>query len=187
MKIPQIRTERLLMRGWRPSDRDFFAAMNADAEVMRHFPGLRSREESDEIADRIERIWREQRLFGWWALELPGEAPYIGYCGLKVPAFQAPFMPAVEIGWALARAFWGRGLASEAARASLGHAFRRLWLPEVVAFTAVGNAPSRALMERIGMRHDPSGDFDHPLLEQGHRLERHVLYRIRREEWLDLD
>ena len=116
----------------------------------------------------------------------PGGARCLGFVGLAVPRFDPPFPatdPCVEIGWRLRRDAWGHGYASEAARESLRHGFETLALEEVVSFTAVANEPSRAVMRRIGLRHDPAGDFDHPLLEPGHPLRRHVLYRLSAAEW----
>ena len=118
--------------------------------------------------------------FGLWALEIPGVAPFAGFVGLSVPGFTAPFTPCVEIGWRLAAAHWGRGYATEAARAVLAHAWDVVGLDEVVSFTTAGNDRSRAVMTRIGMRHDPAADFDHPRLVAGHPLRPHVLYRIER-------
>ena len=118
--------------------------------------------------------------FGLWALEIPGVAPFAGFVGLSVPGFTAPFTPCVEIGWRLAAAHWGRGYATEAARAVLAHAWDVVGLDEVVSFTTAGNDRSRAVMTRIGMRYDPADDFDHPRLPPGHPLRRHVLYRVAR-------
>ena len=115
--------------------------------------------------------------FGPWVMDLPG-AGFIGFCGLMVPSFQAHFMPCIEIGWRMARAHWGRGYATEAARAALADGFGRAGLRQVVAFTAMGNQPSRRLMERAGMTRDLAGDFDHPGVPPGHALSRHVLYRV---------
>jgi len=175
----ELRTERLLLRRWRPGDLEPFAALNADPEVMEHFPGVMSREESDTFVDRIEAEWRD-RGYGRWAVEVSGEADLIGFVGLAVP----PFMPKDEIGWRLARKSWGRGFATEAARAVLADAFRRLGLTEVVSFTVPANVRSTRVMERLGMTHDPGDDFDHPRFPPGHRLSRHVLYRIDCERWL---
>lgn len=180
----QLRTERLLLRRWREEDRGALAAMNADPRVMEHFPSVLSREASDALFDRIQAHWRE-RGFGLFAVEVLGEAPFAGFVGLAVPRFEAHFTPCVEIGWRLAAEFWGRGLATEGARGALEFAFSEktvggLALDEVVSFTARQNVRSRRVMERIGMRHDAAGDFDHPLLPAGHRLARHVLYRISR-------
>jgi RimJ/RimL family protein N-acetyltransferase len=172
-------TERLVLRGWRPSDRQPFAALNADPVVMEHFPAPLSRAESDAFADRCEADMAE-RGWGLWAVEAPGVADFVGFVGLAVPRFEAPFLPAVEVGWRLALPWWGRGYAPEAARAALRYAWDHLGLDEVVSFTAVGNVNSRRVMVKIGLVQDPAGDFDHPSLPVGHRLRRHVLYRGRR-------
>jgi RimJ/RimL family protein N-acetyltransferase len=178
-----LRTEHLLLRRWRPEDRAPFAAMNADPQVMEHLPAALTRAESDDFVDRIEAGFAE-RGFGLWALEVaqPGElaGEFIGFTGLSVPSFEAHFMPAVEIGWRLARPAWGHGYASEAARRALSVAFDDHGLPEVVSFTSVTNERSQAVMRRIGMTHDPADDFDHPRLPPGHRIRRHVLYRAAR-------
>jgi RimJ/RimL family protein N-acetyltransferase len=170
-----MRTERLVMREWRASDREPFAQLNADPEVMRHFPERLSREQSDAFADTIEAGF-EERGWGLWALEVDGA--FIGYTGLQPVSFDAHFTPAVEIGWRLARGAWGHGYASEAARSASAFAFAELELDELVSFTVPGNERSRAVMERIGMTHDPAGDFDHPRLPEGHEMRRHVLYRL---------
>jgi RimJ/RimL family protein N-acetyltransferase len=174
-----IRTQRLMLRRWRPSDLAPFAALNADARVMRHFPATLSRAESDAYAERIEAHFAEKG-FGLWAVEVPGEAPFIGFVGLSVPHFEAPFTPCVEVGWRLAAEHWGRGYAPEAARAALAFGFDTLALREILSFTAAVNEPSRRVMEKLGMTHDPADDFDHPALPAGHDLRRHVLYRIAR-------
>lgn len=114
-----IETARLVLRGWRPADREPFAALNADPEVMEHMPRRLSREESDDLADRIDRDLRE-RGWGLWAVEVPGVADFVGFVGLSVPAFEAAFTPCVEVGWRLARPAWGHGYATEGARAVLG-------------------------------------------------------------------
>ncbi len=171
-----IETERLLLRRWRDSDREPFAALNADPLVMEHFPAALSREESDALVDRIEAGF-ERNGFGLWAVEASGA--FIGFTGLSVPGFTACFTPCVEVGWRLARTAWGHGYATEAARAVLDHGFGELRLAEIVSFTAVGNLRSRAVMRRLGMTHDPADDFDHPSLPEASPLKRHVLYRVR--------
>jgi len=166
------------MRPWRDSDREPFALMNDDPDVMRYLPAMLTPQESNALVDRIEAHFSE-RGFGLWALEVPDVAPFIGYCGLLQVRFDAPFTPAVEIGWRLAREYWDQGYATEAAKAALSYAFDQLKLAEVVSFTVPANARSQRVMERIGMTHDPADDFNHPLLPEGHPLQRHVLYRAR--------
>jgi RimJ/RimL family protein N-acetyltransferase len=175
--LAQIETPRLLLRTWRTSDREPFAHLNADPEVMRYFTAPLSREESDALVDRIESGFAER---GWdmWAAELRETGEFIGFVGLNVPRFEAHFTPCVEIGWRLAAAHWNRGLATEGARAALRHGFDTIGLGEIVSFAVVANLPSRRVMEKIGMTHDDADDFDHPGLP-GHALQRHVLYRIR--------
>jgi RimJ/RimL family protein N-acetyltransferase len=175
---PEIETERLLLRGWRPSDREPFAAINIDPEVMEFFPAALSRAGSDDLIAKIEAGF-ERHGFGLWALETRERGELIGFTGLAVPDFHAHFTPAVEIGWRLARSAWGEGYATEAGRAALAYGFGPAGLTEVVSFTSVGNARSRAVMERLGMSHEPGDDFDHPALPEADPLRRHVLYRRR--------
>lgn len=182
MNPPELRTERLLLRAWRDDDLAPYAALNADAEVMRHFPARLTREESDASAARIRASFAE-RGFGFWAVEMPGEAAFIGILGLAVPRFEAHFTPCVEIGWRLMPAYHGRGYATEGARASLAFGFTQLGLDEIVAFTVPANGASRRVMEKLGMRY--TEDFDHPHLPAGHPLQRHVLYRLSRADWAD--
>jgi RimJ/RimL family protein N-acetyltransferase len=177
-----IATERLLLRHWLETDREPFATMNADPRVMRYFPATLSAGESDALLERI-KTGHANHGFGLWAVEVPGVAPFIGFTGLAVPRFEAHFTPCVEIGWRLAAEYWNRGYATEGARAVLSLAFGTLDLDEVVSFTAVGNLPSRRVMEKIGMKHDDGDDFEHPGLSEGHRLRPHVLYRLPRGVW----
>jgi ribosomal-protein-alanine N-acetyltransferase len=172
-----LRTARLVLRPWRDDDREPFAALNADPRVMEHFPAPASRAESDALAARIREHWAA-RGFGRWAVEIPGVTPFAGFVGLAAPRFEAHFMPCVEIGWRLAHAHWGQGYATEAARAALD--FGDFGGDAVVSFTVPGNLRSRRVMERLGLRHDPADDFDHPLLPAGHPMRRHVLYRLPR-------
>ena len=187
MSIPEtIQTPRLHLRRWRDEDLPAFAAMNADPRVMEFFPRLLDRAESDALVARI-RAGFARRGFGLWAVEVPGVADFIGFVGLSVPHFEAHFTPCVEVGWRLARAHWGHGYASEAARAALDFGFRHLGLGEIVSFTTEANQRSRAVMERIGMTRSPADDFDHPALPEGHPLRRHVLYRVIRPQALAAD
>jgi RimJ/RimL family protein N-acetyltransferase len=182
MNLPrELRTDRLYLRRWLPSDRAPFAKLNSDPRVMEFFPGTLSREESDARADRIEAHF-EQRGFGLWAVEVPGITPFAGFIGLAIPGFEASFTPCMEIGWRLDAEHWNRGYATEGARAALAFGFRWLQAEEIVSFTVLGNVRSRRVMEKLGMTHSASDDFDHPLLAEGHPLRRHVLYRLRRPE-----
>ena len=179
---PSLATERLLLRLWRKSDRLPFQRLNADAGVMEFMPAQLSAQQSDELIDRIEEHF-EHDGFGLFAAELLESQTFLGYIGLAVPTFDAPFMPAVEIGWRLAADYWGRGLATEGARAVLRYAFDDLALSSLVSFTTPTNLRSIKVMEKLGMVHDQGGDFDHPRLPEGHPLRRHVLYRLDREAW----
>lgn len=178
MRAVEIRTDRLILRRWQDRDREPFAALNADPVVMEHFPGPMSREASDAFIDRMEAFWNE-RGYGRYAVELLGEAECIGFVGVQ----ELQFMPHDEIGWRLARRYWGRGYATEAARAAVADAFGRIGLREIVSITVPANVRSTAVMERIGMTHHPDRDFDHPMFPPGHRLSRHVLYSMTRAEW----
>jgi len=174
-----LKTERLVLRRWREADREAFRAMNGDPRVMEFMPKALTTAESDAMMERMERHF-ERHGFGLFAAEVRGSGELAGFVGLSVPGFEAPFMPAVEIGWRLAAEYWGRGLATEGAREALRWGFEELGLDEVVSFTAEGNARSRRVMELLGMTHDATDDFEHPGLAEGHRLRRQVLYRMRR-------
>jgi RimJ/RimL family protein N-acetyltransferase len=174
-----IETDRLLLRLWEKRDREPFAQLNSDPRVMEFMPACLSSVESDLLVDRIENHFRKHG-FGLYAAELRKERLFIGYVGLAVPGFNAHFTPCVEIGWRLSADHWGRGLATEGARAVVHHAFESLDLDALVSFTVPGNLRSRRVMEKIGMTHDPADDFDHPNLPEAHPLRRHVLYRLSR-------
>lgn len=170
---PMLSTRRLLLRAWREADLEPFAALNADPEVMRYFPFVHSREESDRVAQSIQNRFRSYG-FGFWAIETV-DTPFIGFVGLSYPNFEAPFSQTIEIGWRLAQKHWGKGYASEAARAALAFAFDRANAPEVVSFTPAINQRSIGVMERIGMSHD--GYFEHPAIPEG-PLKKFALYRL---------
>jgi 3-dehydroquinate dehydratase/shikimate dehydrogenase len=180
-----ITTDRLILRPWKKEDLEPFAQLNSDPRVMQYFPGLLSHQESDELAKKISDCLQEKG-WGFWAISLKKTDKFIGFIGLENVYFTAPFTPAVEIGWRLAFDSWGKGYATEGAKAALKYGFEKLNLKEIVSFTAVENARSRAVMKRIGMHRDLKDDFDHPKLPEGHRLRRHVLYRLKQAEWLVL-
>jgi RimJ/RimL family protein N-acetyltransferase len=178
---PELRTERLLLRRWRPSDREPFARINADPVVMEHFPGLQSPQVSSEMIEHFEQEF-EREGFGIWAVEIPGELQLAGFVGLMSVPPDMPFAPAVEVGWRLTPAAWGRSIAYEAAQAALDYGFGPTDLSEIVAYTALRNERSQRLMRRLGMRYDEGADFLHPRIAPGNPVAPHVLYRLRAED-----
>lgn len=184
-EVPQLRTGRLLLREWRAADREPFAALNADPVVMEHFVEPSGRELSDAFVDRIEATWQE-RGYGLWAVERLDRGVFIGFVGLWPATFDAPFTPAVEVGWRLAAEHWGQGFATEAARAAVAYGFTVVGVPEIVSFTAVRNARSRRVMEHLGMLRQPEQDFEHPSVPVGHPIRPHVFYRLTRGRWTAL-
>lgn len=178
MSAPTLETERLILRPWRDEDIPHWVAMHADPRVMEFFPSTYTEEEAKQVAARL-RSQHERENYGWWIAEVKDGNRFVGTIALQKVPFEAHFTPAYEIGWRLPFEAWGNGYATEGARAVLDFAFSRLQCNELVAMTAEINVRSRRVMERLGMRHDTVDDFDHPRLEQGDRLRRHVLYRIR--------
>lgn len=172
-------TERLVVHAWRDVDREPFAALNADPEVMRYFPSTLTVEESNAMVDRLAERHRREGLCFWAVSLLNG--PFIGMVGIQSVDYLAPAVPpSVEIGWRLGRSWWGQGYANEAAQACLTHGFGKHGLDEVIAFTAVSNRRSRRVMQRLGMKRDADADFEHPRVPPGDPLRPHVLYRITR-------
>jgi RimJ/RimL family protein N-acetyltransferase len=188
-ELIEIETERLRLRQWIEADREPFARLNADPRVMEFFPSILDRSTSDAMVDRVHTLINE-RGWGLWAVESKQDNQFIGYVGLHIPTAELPFSPCVEIGWRLAFEYWGKGYATEAAKAALkvgfvGGAFpwgNRLELPEIVSFTTINNHRSSAVMERLGMIREAE-TFKHPSLPLGHPLRKHCLYRLSREKW----
>ncbi len=174
-QVRNLSTPRLLLRSWGDEDLEPFAALNADPRVMKYFPAPLNRDESDRLARRIQEEFR-QNPFGLWAVQEKQGAPFVGFVGLKVARFEAPFTPCVEVGWRLAYAHWGKGYATEAARAALRYGFDDVGLEKVHSFCAAENTRSMAVMKRLGMRLE--GTFEHSGLSEGHPLRPHVLYSI---------
>jgi ribosomal-protein-alanine N-acetyltransferase len=173
-----IETARLLLRGWRDEDVEPWTAMNADPRVSEFLGKSHSRERSVlQASEMRERL--EERGYGWWVVEPRGGPSFVGVICLQEVPFEAPFTPAYEVGWRFRAESWGCGYATEGARGALDFAFESLQWPQVVAFTAASNLRSARVMQRLGMTHDPRDDFEHPRLEPGDPLRRHVLYRIR--------
>jgi RimJ/RimL family protein N-acetyltransferase len=181
-----IETPRLLLRNWQEDDRAFFHEINSDPEVMEFFPALRSREESDALMDRIVAMINDDS-FGFYALQDKNTGDVVGFTGLMRTDLE-PFMPkgVLEIGWRLAKRYWGKGYVTEAALASLAYAFNERGEDEVVSFAVHNNHRSTSVMQRIGMVNDPKRDFDHPKVPDSHpQLKRHVLYTISKQQWLN--
>jgi ribosomal-protein-alanine N-acetyltransferase len=180
---PRLETERLILRRWTDADRTPFAELNADPEVMRHFRSTLDRAASDAFVDRIEAGFAEHG-YGLWAVERRGDGAFLGFTGLALQTYEAPFTPAVEVGWRLARFAWGNGYATEAAQAALAHGFDEVGLDEIVSITTRTNERSQRVMKRLGMTYDPDDDFDHPNLPEGHPLRPSVVYRLSRTQWI---
>ena len=178
--MPDVyKTKRLVIRSWCDADLPYFAKINADPEVMRYVGEPLVQDMSDAFAGRIRKHF-DDHGFGLWAIERRDEPGFIGFVGLMHVSFEAPFTPAIEIGWRLAGDQWGKGYATEAANEVLRIGFEQLALSEIVAFTYEKNLASRRVMEKIAMKRDPEDDFAHPKLPEGYPLRPHVLYRIRR-------
>lgn len=177
-----LETKRLRIRNWTDDDRELFHRINSDETVMEFFGFQRTRPQSDELFDRL-KTGIEERGYGFWALELKETGACIGFTGL-LPATIVPSRPdgCVEIGWRLVPECWGKGYVTEAAEACLAFGFDTLGLAEIVSFAVAANQRSTAVMQRIGMTHDASGDFDHPLVEDN-RLKRHVFYTLSAQQW----
>ncbi len=178
----RIVTTRLVMRHWTAADREPFATMNADPQVMRYFPAPIERHESDAFVDRIEGQFAEHG-YGLWALERRNDGAFLGFTGLSPIRDGVPYAGAVEVGWRLTRPAWGHGYATEAARRAVRIGFADVGLDQLVSMTAVVNLPSRRVMERLGMTRDPADDFEHPSVPEGTSMRPHVLYRLCRNDW----
>ncbi len=175
-------TERLILRQWKTSDLDPFAAMCANPSLMQYYPSTLNRSQVEQFLIRIQTHF-EQHGFGLWALENRQSHAFIGYAGLMVPRFTASFTPCVEIGWRIDESQWNKGFATEAALKALEIGFKRHGLDEILSFTVPSNRPSRRVMEKIGMTYDAKDEFEHPSIVDGHPLKRHVLYRLRRIDY----
>ena len=171
-----IETDRLILRAFIEADRDPWAEMNADPEVMRHFPATLSRAEADAVIERVNGKIAATGV-GFWALERKADGLFLGFAGLNRIAHEnLPIYGLWEVGWRLRREAWGRGYASEAGAAALAHGFGPMRLARILAYTAHTNKPSEAVMQRLGMRRAADMDFDHPLVPEGNPIRRHIVY-----------
>lgn len=179
----ELRTPRLLLRQWKQSDLEPFAKMNADPIVMEHFLSARTFEESKAFVERITECFNTKG-FGLFAIELTDTGEFVGFVGLWPSQFDAHFTPCLEIGWRLAKEHWGKGYAPEGARRVLQFAFEELKLDEIFSWCSTTNKNSMRVMEKIGLLRDFDNDFDYPICPEGHRLRRHVLYRLKASEFV---
>ncbi len=184
-EIIELTTKRLRLRQWKQADFPAFAMLNSDPEVMKYYPNTLSEEESNDMAQRFEALIAFKG-WGFWVVENIDDKRFMGFVGLHEPTYDLPVTPCVEIGWRLARNYWGQGYASEAAKASLEFAFERLDLPEVYSFTSVLNKKSQAVMERLGMV-NMERNFEHPMISEGSSLREHVLFKIEKQDWMERD
>ena len=178
----ELETQRLLLRQWQTHDLVPFARMSCDPLVMRYFPSLLSKPESDALAAKAKGLIAEKG-WGFWAVELKSSHEFIGFVGLHYQEDTIPNTPFIEVGWRLDKAFWGKGYAPEAANAALNFAFKTLEQTEVYAFTTLTNQPSQRVMEKLGMVNQAQ-NFSHPKLPPTHPLAPHCLYKITRQQWL---
>jgi 3-dehydroquinate dehydratase / shikimate dehydrogenase len=181
MKI-HIETDRLILREWKEDDKVSFARINADPMIMEFFPRQLGEDDSNKLADRFQKHI-EDHGYGFYAVELKKTGEFMGFAGLDNVDSKMPFAPAVEIAWRFDYGFWGSGYGTEAAMAILEHAFTKLKLKEIVGYAVHDNNRAIKLMEKIGMKHDPKGDFDYPGLPVGHPLGRFVLHRITKKQY----
>jgi RimJ/RimL family protein N-acetyltransferase len=171
-----IETERIDLRPWNiEKDLPIMAKINADEETMRYFPRTYTEEETKNLMVRANESI-EQNGFGLFAAELRDEEILLGFVGLNIPSFEAEFCPCIEIGWRLDKKYWKKGYASEAAKAILDYGHRHKKIAEIVSFTSPLNEASVKVMQKIGMKADPSRDFSHPNIEKDNRLSKHVFY-----------
>ena len=180
-----ILTPRLRLRAWRDADLAPFAAMNGDPRVMEWLPSVLDRDASDAAAKRL-RDHFEEHGFGKCVVETRDGGKFVGVVGLGWCTFEAPINPSVEVGWRLAASHWGKGYATEAARAALDYGFREVRLERITSFTVPANERSWRVMQRLGMTYTPDNDFEHPLLPPDSPLRRHVTYVMRKDDWARL-
>ncbi len=180
-KVVELKTDRLILRQWKEQDFPVFANMNADPAVMEYFPSMMNESESNMMAHRLQALIAE-KSWGFWGVEIIDEQKFIGFVGLHQPTYKLPVTPCIEIGWRIAKEFWGKGYATEAARRSLKFAFEELDLNEVYSFAAMLNKKSWQVMQRLGMK-NMAANFKHPIIPEAHPLSEHVLYKITQEQW----
>ncbi len=177
-----IETERLYLRTWQVLYAKPYFDINQDPKVIEFLLGSMSMEAVNQFMhDKNQQ--QEKRGFTLWATELKATSEFIGFIGLNYTDWEAHFTPAVEVGWRLGSQYWGKGYATEGAKAALAFGFNTVGLDEVVSFSVPMNQRSLRVMEKIGLQHDPADNFRHPKLALEHPLSQHVLYRLKKENY----
>ncbi|MCB0512951.1 MAG: GNAT family N-acetyltransferase [Bacteroidetes bacterium] len=182
MKI--LETDRLILRTWVDEDLESMLAINQDPKVMEYFPSLQDLDMTKNFIAKVNAHFKNHG-YSLYAAVRKDTNEFIGFIGLLIADFESHFTPATEIGWRLSSNHWGQGFATEGAKAVLDYAFRELKIPEIVSFTAAGNAKSIRVMQKIGLQHNEADDFNHPKLDDKSPLKRHVLYRLSRNDYLN--
>lgn len=180
IKVNTFETERLIFRRWQELDSMPFYKMNSDPDVMEYFPKTLSRTESDSLIERIENSF-EDRGYGLWALELKDNKAFIGFLGFNFTDLESDFTPCIEIGWRIDKNYWGKGYATEGASKCLEVGFNTFFFQEIYSFTSKENTRSEKVMKRIGLTYVK--EFNHPRIDENHWLCRHVLYRLKKDEF----
>jgi len=179
--IIELKTKRLLLRQWKSEDFKPFARISADPDVMKFYPNTLNESESNAMVEKIQNLIAEKG-WGFWAIENLADNNFMGFVGLHIPHYELPVSPCIEIGWRLAKQYWGKGFATEAGMASLDFAFEQLNVDEVYSFASTTNKKSQAVMTRLNMI-DTKSNFNHPMIPDGNPLKEHVLYVIDKHKW----
>ncbi|RUP38088.1 MAG: N-acetyltransferase [Acinetobacter sp.] len=181
-----IETERLILRTWQEQDADAYFQINQDPKVIEFLRGPLTMEQVNDFIPAVNRH-SERHGYTLWAAELKETGELMGFIGLNYTDWESDFTPAVEVGWRLGSQFWGKGYATEGAKASLKYGFKQCGLKEIVSFTVPANVRSLRVMEKIGLKRDLKGDFAHPKIAANHKLSHHVLYRLSAAEYTNQD
>ncbi len=175
-----IETNRIILRRWQEADLEPFISMNADSEVMHYFPSVLNENETKSLYEVIQQEFADYG-YGLYATEEKNSGNFIGFIGFHWARFDIDFCPIIEIGWRLDKRCWGKGYATEGAKACLDYGFKNLLFEKIVSFTTVQNIGSQKVMQKIGMKFDHF--FKHPKIQKNHPLNAHVLYSINKNEF----
>jgi RimJ/RimL family protein N-acetyltransferase len=173
-------SERLGFRNWSGKDLTEFSKLNADLEVMEHFPKPLTEKETADFIDRLKKHYADNG-FNYFATEVLDSGEFIGFIGLAFKDFKTEFTPAVDIGWRLKKSSWGNGYATEGASRCLEFGFNQLNLEKIIATCTEKNVKSENVMKKIGM--GKIGNFKHPLLEEYPEYQKCICYAVTKETW----